>query len=159
VACECVDGSCVPTVENGVVKGSFDKALVFGETAEFECKEGYTTTGHAEGVTTFKVSCTADVVLTEPGSCLPVECGEVPEIANSVPSESKVLVYQDVATVACSEGYTTTGKAKGVNSFDFKCLASGKFEGSGSCIKVSCEVPEKIKYAEMSMRELFSWMR
>jgi len=157
VACECADGSCVPFVKNGAIKGSFDidKALVYGESAQFECDEGFTTSGDAAGLTEFSVTCTAEATLTEPRQCLPVECGEPPKIFNSVISESKELVYKDVVTVTCNEGYTMTGKVGGSTKFDFECLATGKIDGSGSCKPISCGTSPDIAHAEFNSRELF----
>jgi len=115
--CPCVEGSCVPEVENAAAKGSFEKALTYGESAKFECDEGYTTNGDVQGEASFEVRCTVDAKLTKPLKCLPIECGEVPKFANAVTGESKVLVYNNVATVECADGYTTTGEAEGSTSF------------------------------------------
>jgi len=155
VACPCIDGSCVPAVKNGEWKGSFDKALVFGESAKFKCSEGYTTTGHPAGLTSFTVSCTAEASLTKAGECLPVECGRAPEIANALVGEEKVLVFKDVVTITCAKGYTTDGEPKGKTSFDFECLATGKLKGEGACVPVTCGTPKAVKHAEHSMRELY----
>jgi len=159
--CPCVEGSCVPEVENAAAKGSFEKALTYGESAKFECDEGYTTTGDVQGEASFEVRCTVDAKLTEPLQCLPIECGEVPKIQNAVAGESKVLVYKDVATVECAEGYTTTGEAEGSTSFKYRCMKTGKLllkkeKGSGGfCLPVSCGYPKKPEHAELSMRQLF----
>eukprot|EP00928_Gymnodinium_smaydae_P007356 TRINITY_DN12653_c0_g3_i2.p1 TRINITY_DN12653_c0_g3~~TRINITY_DN12653_c0_g3_i2.p1 ORF type:complete len:1803 (-),score=176.54 TRINITY_DN12653_c0_g3_i2:449-5857(-) len=116
--------------------------LVFPKVARYQCAEGYTTDGNANGNTSFEISCTATGQLTALMECLPVMCGPAPtvEMALVVPHGAP-LTYGQTANYTCTPGHALVATSPSDTRFSRSCLANGKFEEAAKCVPVTCALP------------------
>jgi len=132
----CIPVACppLPVVNNSVVSTSMPMNYT-SPAATYTCKPGFTTNGDTKGPTTFSVQCLETGELTDPEKCLPVSCGNYPQIAmvaSVTPPTPMEMVYQDVKNYTCQTGHTLTGFANGSSSFLVSCSATGALLGPES---------------------------
>jgi hypothetical protein len=120
-------------------------AVAYPNQVVYTCATGYTTTGIAGVGGTFTRLCEFNGLYSAASTCQPVSCGNPPSIANGVRSSS-ALVFGQFVSVTCSSGYTTTGVAGGISSFDMVCGADGQFTGELTCDPVSCGAPTTVPF-------------
>eukprot|EP00928_Gymnodinium_smaydae_P036844 TRINITY_DN25697_c0_g2_i1.p1 TRINITY_DN25697_c0_g2~~TRINITY_DN25697_c0_g2_i1.p1 ORF type:complete len:4096 (+),score=634.51 TRINITY_DN25697_c0_g2_i1:84-12290(+) len=114
--------------------------MVFGQSTKYDCKEGHTVSGSADGKTSFTVSCAESGKFTGIEPCLPVSCG-APEKVEHSQMPLTALVYPQQFEGICDSGHTISGKADGDSTFVGQCTASGKIVGTEKCLPVECPVP------------------
>ena len=88
---------------------------------EYECDEGYTTSGKAGGDTTFSVECQSNGKLTDPRTCEPVLCGTAPVVPKATALLSGDVYYGMKLEYQCDTGYTLNQKVDGKKMFERKC--------------------------------------
>lgn len=128
----------LPIVDHATVEGG---PLFFElNEATYTCEPGYTTSGVADGPTSFEVTCNHIGEFTETAECQPVSCGAPPSVDHaSFDSADRVL--KESTNYTCEEGYTTDAIAGGCNNFSITCQASGNFTKVGACSPVQCLFP------------------
>jgi hypothetical protein len=105
----------------------------------YNCDEGYAIDAKASGEKSFEVKCNHDATFLGMGQCLPVSCGQTPQVrfADRSPKQ-RLMAYPDVVTFSCEEGYSLDSKAGGVTSFKLTCMATGVTDGMQECKPVEC---------------------
>eukprot|EP00746_Dinoflagellata_sp_MGD_P162459 gnl/MRDRNA2_/MRDRNA2_90034_c0_seq1.p1 gnl/MRDRNA2_/MRDRNA2_90034_c0~~gnl/MRDRNA2_/MRDRNA2_90034_c0_seq1.p1 ORF type:complete len:2893 (+),score=610.94 gnl/MRDRNA2_/MRDRNA2_90034_c0_seq1:209-8680(+) len=147
--CEAIKCGETETVENAKVNVT---ELKFPEVAGYTCEKGYTTSGMANGMKKFSVSCTADGMITDVEECKPVRCGKpVAVLFARFPLNS--VTFGGKVEYICQEGYTTTGEADGDTKFEVECEETGNFTEAKRCMPVSCGMPEMIAHSVMPIEE------
>lgn len=146
--------ACIPVgcgepaqVEHATVSAG---AISYPNVAEYQCDEGYTTTGDASGAATFQRSCTDSGILLTlttglavTTSCLPVSCGTPPGFAMATVGNTVVHTLGEVAEYTCSEGYATEPTNPSAKTFTSECMADGGWgDALGSCSPVTCALPD-----------------
>jgi hypothetical protein len=149
-------------------------ALKFGHPPlRYNCDKGYTLDGSPYGTSdnnnNFEIRCEATGQYQETPACIPVVCGELPNVMySSYPSGE--MKYPQKASYTCDIGYTTTGKSDGTKSFSVQCEAFGGFGGYGGegggeggdlkkCLPVTCGEPSQIGQANHLLTEMFYPMK
>jgi hypothetical protein len=118
-----------------------DTALVFPQTATYNCKEGYTLTGIVGGEIEYSVSCKANALFSKPPECKPVTCGPPALVPNSIFAPA-TLYYTDAVSYSCNPGYTLSGEAGTRNTKTLFCGADGQFDSATpTCKPVRCGKP------------------
>jgi len=65
-------------------------------------------------------------------SCKPHVCGNAPTMDHSTASRTGVVVFPEVVTYTCENGYTLDGSAAGQRSFDRSCKASASTKSTAT---------------------------
>jgi len=137
--CEAVKCGAVPSVEFGTSEMA---SATFNESVRFDCQEGHTVDGTADGDRGFTVKCLATGTYGELQACKPISCGEPDDIPNAArPSGTKV--YKDTVKYSCFEGFTLDGQKSGATDFTVECHDDGKFDNMKSCLPKVCGEPPK----------------
>mmetsp|Transcript_8338 Transcript_8338/g.20592 ORF Transcript_8338/g.20592 Transcript_8338/m.20592 type:complete len:3882 (-) Transcript_8338:103-11748(-) len=121
--CKPVECGSPKHVDNAVF---LEDMLTFGEMVSYQCKEGFTVDGSATGSRVFTSRCLGDGSFSEVPPCMPVLCGQPPNIAFTTVNDS-VKIYGDTAQFTCAEGYTLSGESDGDTQFELRCSAAGEF--------------------------------
>jgi len=99
---------------------------------KYECDNGYTVGGHADGATTFTVECPDDGHLTDPKVCEPVKCGSAPPVPKSRAGISGDVFFGMNLQYSCDLGYTLDATPQGLVSFQRTCHKSAAFSDLSS---------------------------
>jgi hypothetical protein len=158
-----------PALENAGEQ-RIEKA-VFEDLVVYECLEGFTTTGRADGDTSIVTECLASGEFTtlvaasasdsadgSQASCMPVTCGLPPVMPNAVAEQTEVS-FGSRATYRCDEHFSTDGLPGGVSVFEVMCESTGNFGASRTCQPivypepepVSCGVPPQVGNAVLGV--------
>jgi hypothetical protein len=149
-------------------------ALKFGHPPlRYNCDKGYTLDGSPYGTSdnnnNFEIRCEASGQYQQTPACIPVVCGELPNVLYAT-YPSGEMKYPQKASYECDVGYTTTGKADGTKNFAVQCEAFGGFGGYGGegggeggdmkqCMPVTCGEPSQIGQANHLLSEMFYPMK
>jgi hypothetical protein len=134
VKCVPIDCGKAPVVKFSTMEGS----TLFGGKMVYTAVEGYTLSGMADGIKTFKITCLATGGFSSTKEFKPVLCPELPEVAHATTDSKKTWVFPQEAPYNCVSGYSTTGKADGIKTFVTPCLADGTFKVDHKCLPVEC---------------------
>eukprot|EP00929_Paragymnodinium_shiwhaense_P017573 TRINITY_DN126_c0_g1_i2.p1 TRINITY_DN126_c0_g1~~TRINITY_DN126_c0_g1_i2.p1 ORF type:complete len:3378 (+),score=908.37 TRINITY_DN126_c0_g1_i2:86-10135(+) len=158
------DNMMLPTVSNTFLVNELENFFEYGDSAKFQCNEGYTTSGRVGGATTFEVPCQANGRFPHSHpQCSPVLCGRPLRLGHASASTGNRLSFPDSFTYMCATGYKAGGQA----SFTGSCTAGGAFVYGRSkasepptCERISCGAvpafpdavaiaqPEKLLYGD-----------
>jgi len=106
-------------------------SIDYNEKGKYQCDEGYTIKGKSDGSTTFKVTCKEDGILTQPGVCEPVKCGQAPAMEHTQMAISGgVFFFGQGLTYQCVMGYTLDGTPSGESTIHKSCLKTGEFSNA-----------------------------
>jgi len=147
----CVPVTCAPP--GGILNLKSGPELTvlakFEDKLNYECADGYTTTGEADGKSKFDLECGSEGLFLPEifPVCAPVKCGEPPEVGKANYPEGNML-FPAIVSYTCDEGYSmdgTTDESK--KGFAIKCQKDGTFEAlpalgddgdDKECEKVKC---------------------
>jgi len=93
--------------------------LVYENSVEYECFQGFTLNGAKDGETKFEVKCLEGGKLSEAKQCLAKSCGK-PLPVNVLYGSAKdegVVRYPMNTEASCQDGYTVGGDPNGNTSF------------------------------------------
>eukprot|EP00929_Paragymnodinium_shiwhaense_P066503 TRINITY_DN3336_c0_g1_i3.p1 TRINITY_DN3336_c0_g1~~TRINITY_DN3336_c0_g1_i3.p1 ORF type:complete len:3781 (+),score=899.34 TRINITY_DN3336_c0_g1_i3:54-11396(+) len=138
----CMPVKCgqVPADKFGQVDAS--KRLVYPQTMEVSCNEGYSTDGStAEEVTSYTARCLADGTFGGLRKCEPVIAGVAPEVRFTTRDSTEKKVYLEKVVYTLDPGYSLDAKASGEKSFEIEALATGTFSPTKTPLPVQCGVP------------------
>lgn len=79
-----------------------------------------------DGMTDFKTKCQKDGGLSAEAKCVPVSCGEPPDLDHASRSDETKTFGQTV-TYNCDDGFSISGDEGGDKEFEAECLADGSF--------------------------------
>lgn len=146
--CKPVECGVPEKIEHGKVG---DEKKVYPEKVQYTCDEGYSTDGTTNvKKRSFEVSCTSEGVFSEGMECVPVECGEAPDVKYATNDGTEMTVYPQVVKYKTEEGYTLDCKADGPTEFETKCQADGTFSKTSDVLPVcpvNCGIPPKEDHA------------
>lgn len=109
---------------------------VFGQSVEYQCWPGYTTTEGGTPGAAFDVECGVDGWNYPILGCIPVLCEVVPDESH-LRSETWVVPYGSENHAICADGYTIDGSATGAMTTPITCTESGVAELQ-PCRTVTC---------------------
>jgi hypothetical protein len=135
-------------VETG--KGLGKKGImVYMDTVDYSCHEGYSLTGQYGGETKQTRGCLYNGEYSEAKECKPVACGYPARVARSSFDPSPRW-YPETVTYTCDYGYSLTGKAGGMIMQTMACGPEGKFtEDAPQCLPVECGPPPEVTRADL----------
>ena len=114
--------------------------------AYYGCDSGYTTTGVSGESAEWELTCQENGAFSKTEACLPISCGEPPELEHSLPVGEEYF-YPEAAPYTCETGYSLDGSANGAKAFETECTTKGKYDGPKGCEPISCG---KVKVIENS---------
>merc|ERR1719482_1930820 len=80
------------------------RSIEYDEKVEYECFNGYTVGGKADGATKFTVDCPDDGVLTDPEVCEPIKCGQAPSVSKARSGISGDVFFGMHLEYSCDQG-------------------------------------------------------
>merc|ERR1719440_2413738 len=115
------------------------QSIRYPYAAEYNCAEGFSTTGDAAAPKVFSMQCGTDGNFEKAAShkCNIIECGHLPEEKNAEVEEGE-FVFQETGTYTCAEGHTTDETASGHKTYTRTCQATGRFTDGEGCRPVRC---------------------
>jgi len=128
--------------------------LTYLDTLNYFCEGGYTLDGTNTGHITFQIECQADATLAGVEECHPVECGSTVSVDKAEVDLSS-LVYPEVATYQCEEGYTVTGTVAGSSDFQVECSSAGMLTEPFECLPVECGTAPLVPHAQATQDKIF----
>jgi hypothetical protein len=141
-----------------------NKDIFFDDPAvAYVCDEGHTLDGWAGGETNFHISCLASKEFQAHSGCLPVRCGPVPFVWNSIHPAGSELVFSETVDYECEEGYSTDQEyhSAGANTkFNSECQANGEYTAVRECLPIRCEdIPDQkfVYYNYGGMHMEYPW--
>merc|ERR1719443_2106044 len=141
---ECLPVNC--GVPPSVQFALFDtNAVVYKQKAKYECIKGHTTTGEADGKTSFMIECGANGKFEDPDHCMPIRCGEPKSVKHGLVPMG-VYTFDQNYQVICNAGYTMSGDPDGESTFIVTCGSEGKFKvkEKEKCDPVKCPKPKDL---------------
>jgi hypothetical protein len=142
--CQAVSCGTPDEVENALVVPAImaETKAIYEQVVQYNCLQGYTTTGKVGGANSFSITCEATKKFDGMKECKPVSCGDVPAVKNAGKTASSAT-FGETVTYECKTGYTIDGTADGENSFAISCGLGGVYSDPQECQKVSCgEAPD-----------------
>jgi len=142
--CSAVTCPALPSVPHASSKEQGQK-MSYPQTVRYVCVQGYTLDGVIGGEDRFTVKCLADGRLSglATNECKPVSCGDVKQVDHANVT-AHTLVYGQIASYTCAEGYTTTGSRSGSSTFTVSCTASGVITAPEACEPMTCGKPPTV---------------
>ncbi|MAD25829.1 MAG: hypothetical protein CMO44_16840, partial [Verrucomicrobiales bacterium] len=137
--CKAVECADPPEVKNGKASA---KTAKYPDVIKYECDEGHTVDGTANGDDKFSVSCLDTGELSAVLECMPVVCG-VPDEAQNAFRRGNSLHYKQKVEYTCFEGFSLDGDAKGKKKYELECDKDGTFGKLENCNPVKCGNPPK----------------
>jgi len=148
--CERIECGTPPDVTNGSTSAT---KLNFGDSANYQCKPGFTLDGMPGGASGFSVSCSATGQFVGVKECLAVLCPDPPIMPGATTSSTRIR-YPENAVYTCEHGRTLDGTPDGNTSFSVSCSATGLFTVHLGCTPVICGSPPVIDMAHVSLAEV-----
>jgi len=143
LVCDLPQAEDVPNTNSPIIAGPIDEAqpatIRFQQQASYECIEGHTINGKANGLTTFSVTCTDEGIATEPKTCQPVVCPKLPTVKFATLQANGTFTFGQEATYTCIPGYALSISDDFTHpktSFTSSCTASGAFHGLHICVNI-----------------------
>jgi CUB/sushi domain-containing protein len=127
--------------------------LKFEETASATCHAGYALDKDSHSDNHFQIECLANGDLSIPDvHCVAIDCGGAPEIEHGIVAGA--TLFEEALTATAVEGYSLDGSPGGDKTFDFRCLATGKFgpRPFPAFERVACEVPTYLHVEKMEKK-------
>jgi len=143
---KCLKVTCPPP--GGILnlkKGpDLTKLAEFKDKLSYECNDGFTTSGEADGPSKFDLECGPDGLFKPEifPVCSPVSCGKPPDVKKAN-YPSAIMHYPAVVSYACDLGYSMDATAaEDKAGFSIKCQTDGKFEDipvpDKKCKRIKC---------------------
>jgi len=122
--------------------------LFYPDVLTFTCESGYSTTGKIDGPKEFEVRSQADGTQSAPETCMPVECGNVPDHVHASWDSEKIVVFKESARIECAAGYSLdTSMSPAAKFYSLHCQSDGTFSESKTCKNVKAGEPPKVSKA------------
>lgn len=127
----CAEPTAIPNSK--VIIPSYD----YNSEAEYLCYLGYRLKGKAT------IKCEANGMWAgSPPTCVPIDCGAPPLVANSAILTTNQHTFNSVVTYVCEVGFRLIGQQS------LSCIATGVWSGQTPvCEPISCGTPPKIDNA------------
>jgi hypothetical protein len=176
--CECEHGyeveamddgreTCVPKICGAPETQEFAIAQMVGKVSfptevPYKCEVGYSLDGTPSGGEDFSVACEDDGRFGKPktaddpkAACEPIECKEIPRVANSDDQDTSKFVFPETRTIKCKKGFTITGEATSDKEFTIDCLSTGEVSAVDPCLRVSCGASSPVSRSLFENKEYF----
>ncbi len=113
---------------------------VFPDETEYNCDNGHSTTGKADGAKSFQATCEANGEIHNVLSCQPVACPEIPRQTRAEYSEDVQLVFPEKIAVTCDKSFALNEHQHQDVTYEISCEADGalKFSTEDKCQPISC---------------------
>jgi len=135
--CDPISCGAVPHVEHSMNSHDGETAYYAEDPPFYGCDSGYTTTGVAGESAEWTITCQEDGSFSKTEVCLPISCGEPPELEHSV-AVGEEYVFPQSAPYTCVTGFSVDGTPTGAKSFQADCTTKGRYDTPKGCAPIAC---------------------
>jgi len=124
--------------------------LAYEESATYECDEGHTTDGKKTSPENVVFTVTCEHGFRGVDACMPIQCGKVPELPNSI-AHMAFAVFGEKVHYACEQGHSLDGSADAPREYFLSCLTDATYTEAPGCKPMLCGKAPRFEFAEIAM--------
>jgi len=130
--------------------------FVYPGVISVSCLSGFALNATAHGTVNYTAVCEGNGQITLPtDKCKPIDCGKPPVVAHA--SVTGSTLFGGSLAAQAEVGYSVDGTAEGAKSFDFRCMATGKFSAQRTFSRIECgQIPTVVHVGEVVLHPMLN---